>query len=95
MSNKVPTPDDLQRDDDAGLERLLQEVGARDEPSQAIADEVRHSIHAEWQTVVTARQRRKRFVGFGIAAGVLGLFQHRPAGRHASARPSFAALDRA
>ena len=40
--------------------------------------------------------RRQRAVGFPRpAAGVLGPFQHRSAGRHASARPSAAALDRA
>jgi len=72
MSNKLPTPEDLQRDDDVGLEHLLREVGARDEPSQAITDDVRHAVHAEWQTVVAARQRRKRFVNYSMAAGILG-----------------------
>ncbi len=39
--------------------------------------------------------RRKRAVGLPRpAAGILGLFQHRPAARHAPAGPSAAALDR-
>lgn len=73
MSNQSPTPDDLQRDDDAGIEHLLREVGARDKPSQEISDEIRHAVHAEWRAVVGARLRRRRFIAYGLAASILGI----------------------
>jgi hypothetical protein len=73
MSEQIPTRDDLQRDDDAGIAALLREVGAGAEPPREIADEIRLKVHADWKAIVEARARRKRFVGFGIAASVLGV----------------------
>ncbi len=73
MNEQIPTPDDLQRDDDAGMAALLREVGAGDRPAPHVADEIRAQVHAEWRAVVAERTRRKRFVNFGVAAGVLGV----------------------
>lgn len=56
--------------DDAGIERLLREVGARNEPTPEMTAEVFDAVKAEWQSVVSERRRRKRVVGWGIAAGV-------------------------
>jgi len=73
MSNQFPSSDDLQRDDDAGIEQLLREVGSRAEPSRQMADEVRRNVYAEWQAMVDTRLRRRRFIGYGMAASVLGI----------------------
>lgn len=63
--------DDMTSDDN--IETLLREVGARDEPAVAAADEVHRAVHAEWRATV-ARQRRQRSVAvFGLAAS-LALF---------------------
>jgi hypothetical protein len=59
-------------DDDTGLEELLREVGARDEPSEQLTETVREAVHAEWRTVVRRRFRR-RTVAVALAAGVVGL----------------------
>lgn len=55
---------------DEGIEALLREVGARDEPSSATMEEVRRAVHDEWRAVVARRKRRRRAVAFGIAATV-------------------------
>ena len=60
-------------DDDAGIEELLREVGARAEPTTQLADEVRAAVYAEWRAMVEGRERRRRGVGFALAAGVVGL----------------------
>jgi ferric-dicitrate binding protein FerR (iron transport regulator) len=73
MSNQPPNPDDLQRADDAGIEQLLRNVGARDEPSQAMADEVRRAVHAQWQSTVRSHRRSGRWVKYGMAAAILGV----------------------
>ncbi len=57
--------------DDASIERLLREVGARSEPSAELASEVRAIVHAEWREVVAERTRRKRAFGYGIAASLI------------------------
>jgi ferric-dicitrate binding protein FerR (iron transport regulator) len=56
--------------DDDGLEALLREVGARDEPSPAAMEEVRRAVHHEWRATVTQRKRHNRMVAFAIAASV-------------------------
>jgi hypothetical protein len=61
---------DQQHPDDDGIESLLREVGARDEPSAGLAQEVRSAVHADWRAMLDERSRRRRFVGFGIAASV-------------------------
>lgn len=60
--------DDMSSDD--GIEALLREVGARDEPSAAATEEVRHAVHGEWRVTVARRKRQRRVVAFGIAASV-------------------------
>lgn len=54
--------------DDAGIEELLREVGARDEPSADMTQEVLTAVHAEWQALVQERRRRRRATTWGIAA---------------------------
>lgn len=54
--------------DDAGIEDLLREVGARDEPSADMAKDVLAAVHAEWQAVVQERRKRRRVTTWGIAA---------------------------
>ncbi|MFC4310831.1 FecR domain-containing protein [Steroidobacter flavus] len=56
---------------DASIEALLREVGARDEPSAATASEVMSAVHAEWLTIVQQRKRQQRVVAWRIAAGVV------------------------
>lgn len=73
MSNQIPTPDDLQRDDDAGIEQLLQNVGAREEPSLEMTEAIRSAVHAEWQSVVGARRRRTQWIQYSAAAGFIGI----------------------
>lgn len=57
--------------DDAGIEELLRQVGARDEPAADMMREVQAAVHAEWQSMVQQRRQRRRFVTFGIAASAL------------------------
>jgi ferric-dicitrate binding protein FerR (iron transport regulator) len=59
------------KSDDTGLEELLREVGARDEPSADMMREVEAAVRAEWQSVVQARRTRRRFVAVSIAASAL------------------------
>jgi len=56
--------------EDDGVEALLRQVGARDEPSAAAMDEVRQAVHAEWRAVVAQRKRQRRTLTFGIAASI-------------------------
>jgi len=62
-----PTPED------AGIEGLLRQVGARDEPSEDLMREVHAKVHAEWQTMIQGRRRRRLFLGLGLAAGLAGI----------------------
>lgn len=55
--------------DDAGIEELLQQVGARAEPSVEVEREVFAAAHAEWRSLVEERQRKRRFMVSGMAAG--------------------------
>jgi len=58
--------------DDTGIEELLRQVGARDEPSPDVMREVQAAVHAEWQSMLRARRRtRRQFIAVGIAASAL------------------------
>src|SRR5262249_48159652 len=67
MTNAHDEPHEQRVPDDAGIEALLRQVGAREEPSAAMMAEVEAAVHAEWQTMAARRQRR-RTVGWGMAA---------------------------
>lgn len=56
---------------DASIEELLREVGARNEPSSATAHEVMSAVHAEWRDIVQQRRQQQRVVAWRIAAGVV------------------------
>jgi ferric-dicitrate binding protein FerR (iron transport regulator) len=58
---------------DLGIEDLLREVGTRNEPPPEIAAAVRYAVHAEWQSMVAQRARRKRTMWVGMAASVAAL----------------------
>jgi ferric-dicitrate binding protein FerR (iron transport regulator) len=55
---------------DASIEELLREVGARNEPSPATTHEVMSAVHAEWRDIVQQRRQQQRVVAWRIAAGV-------------------------
>jgi len=57
--------------DDTGIEDLLREVGARDEPSADAMREVEAAVHAEWQSMLQERRARRRFVAIGVAASAV------------------------
>ncbi len=67
----MTTVQDEPESNDASIEALLREVGARDEPSAATAAEVMSAVHAEWLTLVQQRRRQQRVVAWRIAAGVV------------------------
>jgi hypothetical protein len=72
-ANAPDSPESPQSDDaDAGIEELLREVGARDEPDQLLTEAMRQVVHAEWRAVVQRRSRR-RVLAVALAAGVVGL----------------------
>lgn len=56
---------------DAGIEELLREVGARDEPSSEAAREVMSAVKAEWLAIVQQRRRQQRVVAWRIAAAMV------------------------
>jgi ferric-dicitrate binding protein FerR (iron transport regulator) len=58
-------------DSEAGIEELLRQVGARDEPSKDVMREVEAAVHAEWQSMLQERRMRRRFVAVGIAASAV------------------------
>src|SRR5512138_458506 len=55
-------------EDDIGA--LLRQVGARDEPSSVVTEEIRRAVHDAWHATVAQRRRRNRRMAFGIAASV-------------------------
>jgi ferric-dicitrate binding protein FerR (iron transport regulator) len=59
------------RADEAGIEELLRQVGARNEPAADMMREVEAAVHAEWQSMLQERRRKRRFMTFGIAASAL------------------------
>jgi ferric-dicitrate binding protein FerR (iron transport regulator) len=56
---------------DASIEELLREVGARNEPSPAATHEVMSAVHAEWRNIVQQRRQQQRVIAWRIAAGVV------------------------
>jgi ferric-dicitrate binding protein FerR (iron transport regulator) len=56
---------------DGGIEELLREVGARDEPSTEAMQDIRTAVHAEWQAMVEERRRQRRNVAWRIAASLV------------------------
>lgn len=64
----MPDPD--QALDDAAIDQLLREVGARDLPAAGVMNEVRQAVHGEWRAMVEQRKRRNRFIAYGVAASV-------------------------
>lgn len=61
----------IDKPDETGIEELLRQVGARDEPSADMMREVEAAVHAEWQTMLQERRRRRRLVSFAVAASAL------------------------
>ena len=57
--------------EDSSIEPLLKEVGARGQPPDEIAGQVRAAVHAEWRAVVEQRSRRKRMTYLAVAAGIV------------------------
>ncbi|MDY6945876.1 MAG: FecR family protein [Pseudomonadota bacterium] len=55
---------------DASIEELLREVGARNEPSPATTQAVMSAVHAEWRDIVLQRRQQQRVVAWRVAAGV-------------------------
>jgi ferric-dicitrate binding protein FerR (iron transport regulator) len=56
--------------DDEGIEKLLRHVGARDEPSADMMNEVQQAVHAQWREMLAERSRRRRTVAYGVAASI-------------------------
>lgn len=56
--------------DDADVAALLRAVGARPTASTQAVAEVQAAVAAEWRALVSARQRRRRVVGWATAASV-------------------------
>lgn len=67
----MTTVRDEPESNDASIEALLREVGARDEPSAAVAAEVMSAVHTEWLDLVQQRRHQQRVVAWRIAAGVV------------------------
>jgi ferric-dicitrate binding protein FerR (iron transport regulator) len=69
------TPMGKERDqpptDDAGIEALLRQVGAREEPAPDVMSEVQREVHAEWRAMLAERSRRRRTLAYGVAASVV------------------------
>ncbi len=55
-------------DQDAGIEALLRQAGAREEPAASAAHDVRRAVRAEWLIAVEERKRRRAWTTFGMAA---------------------------
>jgi ferric-dicitrate binding protein FerR (iron transport regulator) len=56
--------------DDEGIENLLRQVGARDEPSAAVTNEVQQALHAQWREMLAERSQQRRRFAYGLAASV-------------------------
>jgi hypothetical protein len=54
--------------DEAGIQELLRQVGARDEPSPDVMQEVQEAVYAEWQAVVRERRAHRRSLAWSMAA---------------------------
>jgi ferric-dicitrate binding protein FerR (iron transport regulator) len=55
--------------DEGALERLIVAVGPRQQPSATATSEVRAAVEAEWRRTIDARQQRRRFPAWAMAAG--------------------------
>lgn len=66
MSSQTDSPDT----DDAAIDQLLREVGARDLPAADVMNEVRQAVHDEWRAMVAQRTRRNRLIAYAVAASV-------------------------
>jgi len=62
----LPTPAE-----EAGIEELLRQVGARDEPDADMMREVEAAVHAEWQSMLQERRRKRVFMAVGMAASAV------------------------
>jgi ferric-dicitrate binding protein FerR (iron transport regulator) len=72
MSNDQYSSDKELIDDE--IDGLLREVGPRPEPSPEMQQSIRAAVHAEWQSMVTQRSRRKQRLTWGIAASIAVVF---------------------
>ncbi len=54
--------------DEADIEQMLLEVGARDEPAPEMMRQAQANVHAQWRAMVEERRRRRRSFAWGIAA---------------------------
>jgi ferric-dicitrate binding protein FerR (iron transport regulator) len=59
--------------DDAEIAELLRNVGAREEPSPQVMQEVEISVREEWLAVVASRRRRRLTVVWAAAASICAL----------------------
>jgi len=59
---------------DDEIDRLLREVGPRPEPTPEVLQSVRAAVHAEWQSMVTQRSRRRQRLHWSIAASIVLVF---------------------
>jgi len=80
MEPKPPHPDD------AGIEELLREVGARDEPSEETSRDIEEAVRGEWQATLGQRRRFRRRLTWAVAASLAvatgaGIFGVRQAGQ--------------
>jgi ferric-dicitrate binding protein FerR (iron transport regulator) len=57
--------------DEAGIEELLRQVGARDEPAADMMREVEAAVHAEWQSMLQERRHKRVYLSVGIAASAV------------------------
>jgi ferric-dicitrate binding protein FerR (iron transport regulator) len=57
--------------DEAGIEELLRQVGARDEPAADMMREVEAAVHAEWQGMLQERRRKRVYMSVGVAASAV------------------------
>jgi ferric-dicitrate binding protein FerR (iron transport regulator) len=67
----MTTRDKAPHPDDAGIEELLREVGARDEPSVETSRRIEEAVRAEWQSLLVHRRRFRRRVTWGVAASAV------------------------
>lgn len=56
--------------EERAIARLLAAVGPRAAPPQAVADEVRRAVEAEWRATVAARRPQRRPLAWAMAAGL-------------------------
>jgi ferric-dicitrate binding protein FerR (iron transport regulator) len=72
MSNDQHSSDQNLSDDE--IDGLLREVGPRPEPTPEALQAVRAAVHAEWQSMVAQRSRRKQRMTWSIAASAVLAF---------------------